>query len=113
MAFGRYILDSDKNPVICLDNFQWNKWMSENDRTIIKTEREDLLISTIFLGSDHGCEGNVLVFETMVFDVNVDSGADKYCDRYGTYQEAVDGHIRTCKMFLTNYTEGDVFVDMI
>jgi hypothetical protein len=46
-------------------------------------------ISTVFLGLDHGLlQSRPLLFETMVFEGELDS----MMDRYGTWNEALEGH---------------------
>lgn len=53
----------------------------------------DIHISTVFLGLNHQYgEGKPLLFETMVFGLN---DGDDMQDRYSTWNEAVDGHLRT------------------
>lgn len=50
-------------------------------------------ISTVFLGIDHAFdEGRPILFETMVFEGH--SFQDLYCERYATYDEAIEGHER-------------------
>lgn len=48
-------------------------------------------VSTVFLVSDHSHSigGRPILFETMIFDSN---GSDMYCQRYSTWDEAVEGH---------------------
>jgi len=56
-------------------------------------------VSTIFLPIDHGYGTNKsLFFETMVFFED-DYPCEEYCERYSTYDEAVEGHNRIAKMF--------------
>lgn len=57
---------------------------------ISKTKINDILISTVFLGTDHNFteKGNPVLFETMVFGGKL----DEECVRYCTYDEAIKGH---------------------
>lgn len=49
-------------------------------------------VSTVWLGIDHNhFGGKPILFETMVFG-HKDSGNDIYCNRYSTWDEAVEGH---------------------
>lgn len=56
---------------------------------------KDVVVSTVFLGLDHGYDGVPKWFETMVF--NHPSGND-WTTRYTTYDEAVEGHERIVSM---------------
>ena len=62
-----YILDG-KTPVPVGDIKQWGQWFEKADRTVKKSTVEDMEISTVFLGMEHGeFEGQPLLFETMIF----------------------------------------------
>ena len=54
-----------------------NKWRSE-----------EVFISTIFLGIDHGFFGNAILFETMIFGGRYEG----YQRRYETFDEAREHH---------------------
>lgn len=54
----------------------------------------DVTVSTVFLGLDHGYNGQVLLFETMIFG----GEHDGYQERYTTWEEAVSGHKIACDM---------------
>lgn len=85
----RYILDGHQ-PVPEPDLLTWATWFEEADRHVRDTKRDDVRVSTVFLGLDHGWDGRKELFETMVF-VN---GADQGCERYATWDEAEAGHQR-------------------
>ena len=72
------------------DLLKWGKWMETADRHVALTERDDVRISTVFLGLDHSLwdGGPPILFETMVF-INGDGGE---MERYATWDEAVEGH---------------------
>lgn len=54
-------------------------------------EINDCDVSTVWLGMNHNYfGGRPLLFETMVFRGN--SGLEEYCERYSTWDEAVEGH---------------------
>jgi len=54
-------------------------------------------ISTVWLGLDHGFGSTLLIFETMIFG-EFDGVAEDYMMRYKTYDEALEGHQRTCEL---------------
>lgn len=65
-----------------------------SNRRVASTYVDHVWISTVFLGIDHGFPENPLaplIFETMVFNAPTDF-AEEYCERYGTWNEAVAGH---------------------
>ena len=88
-GIGKYILDGHK-PVLCDDIMTWGRWFETADRQVRDTARDDVRVSTVFLGLDHGFGGKPELFETMVF-VN---GASVDCERYCTWDEAEAGHER-------------------
>jgi hypothetical protein len=52
---------------------------------------DDVSVSTVWLGMDHGHDGGVpVIFETMVFG----GDHDNYCERYTAETEAYAGHNR-------------------
>jgi hypothetical protein len=89
-----YILKGKE--IIPVDNMlEWTKIFKNNNRVVKYTRYGNILISTVFLGIDHGYESKVpIVFETMVFG----GKHDEYQRRYSTYDEALDGHKEACKL---------------
>ena len=87
-----YILDEDHNPVPC-DMITWARWFETADRHVRDTARDDVRVSTVFLGLNHGDGGRRELFETMLF-VN---GSSEACERYSTWDEAEAGHERWVK----------------
>lgn len=94
---SHYYILRDKEPV-AVEMMEWARWFGDADRHVGETVYEGVLISTIFLGLDHGIGqgGPPLLFETMVF---VDAPAwswaerlDQECQRYCTWDEAALGH---------------------
>lgn len=79
-----------------------NEVAGGNDRTvtrsIVTTEADEkVLISTVYLGIDHGFGGTPLWYETMVFLMDkegkkVEDWCELDCTRYETESEAVEGH---------------------
>ena len=97
----------------CPDIIKWGKWFSENDRTVIRTEKEGYIISTVFMGLDHSFGGGPpLLFESMVFKDET-GGQDHDVFRYSTLEQAKEGHIKMCNKHLSSYTEEDLFLDIL
>lgn len=89
---GLYILDGH-TPVPVDDLGVWGAFMQRGDRHVAKDTIGDILVSTVFLGSDHRWgSGPPVLFETMVFGGDADT--DQYCERYSTWDEATEGHRR-------------------
>ncbi len=88
----KYILEG-KTPVECEDLTTWVKWLESADCGVARTEIDGVKISTIFIAVDHGhCEGEPLLFETMVFGGELDAELR----RYATWDEAEIGHAEMC-----------------
>lgn len=92
---GTYYLNEDKSVVPC-DIKKWSEQFARmtatNNRHVGDDLIDDIWVSTVWLGADHGgIEGKPLLFETMVFPSQT-SPREIYCDRYSTWDEAVQGH---------------------
>jgi hypothetical protein len=85
----QYILVGHQ-PVVCRDLMTWTRWMETADRHVGLTEQGDVMVSTVFLGLDHGWGDRVQLYETMVFAGDHDSDME----RYSTWDEAEAGHKR-------------------
>lgn len=103
MDFGpfrlkHYILDERGEPVET-DLYTWAAWFEDPTNRVIAHDRDesgtrDLLVSTIFLGLDHGYgDGPPVLWETMVLK----GKGDVYCERYTSRAEALAGHRRACQ----------------
>ena len=95
---GFFILDTDGKPQRATLH-QWARWLDGARRTIRRTIINDsecsLLVSSVFLGVDHGGRpGLPLLYETMVFDQGALTQWDDYCARYATRAEVVREHER-------------------
>lgn len=90
-----YILKG-RTPVIEPDLFKWARWMADNTYTVGREDINDICISTVFLGFDHGHieGGDPILFETMVFGGRY----DRYQRRYSTWEKAEEGHQATVEM---------------
>ena len=93
MIGDKYILGRTGEPVVCEDIFEWSKQFEATDRVIDSTAKDDVRVSTVFLGLDHSCgQGRPVLFETMIFGGKHDQWQDRYCTR----AEAVEGHKKAC-----------------
>lgn len=88
---------------------QWAQWYETAERHIAHTEVGEFMVSTIFLGLDHGWAPygrTPILFETMVYGPPVEEeilGKKRmmrqfldYQPRYSTYDEAEAGHHAMC-----------------
>lgn len=89
----------DKTVVPVDDVLEWAEKFEKENRILAQTYTKDgKLISTVFLGLDHNFgAGNPLWFETMIFPS--DSWGEIDCDRYETYDEALEGHKRMVEKY--------------
>lgn len=76
-----------------------NEWTDSwsSDRTVAKDNINGYLISTVYLGVEHGTDtmsGKPLIYETMVFEKG--NSMDKYCQRYDSPEAAKRGHKSIC-----------------
>jgi hypothetical protein len=90
---GRYYILDGHTPVQC-SMMQWAKWFEDSDkRRVAYDVIGDHMVSTIFLGLDHGFDDEAppLIFETMVFNGDESSAA-----RCSTWEQAVAQHAAAC-----------------
>lgn len=74
---------------------EWAKSFSDKSRFIASDYYGDAHVSTVFLGIDHSFfREKPEWFETMIFG----GPHDGYQDRYGTYDDAIDGHALALKI---------------
>lgn len=86
-----YKLDKNNRPIPCKNSNEYMKWETKNlDKKAIRQQHvDDVYISTVFLGLDHGFGGkNPVLWETMIFG----GEHDQYQERYISYQDALEGH---------------------
>lgn len=90
---NNYILDEHGEPRLEPDIRKWAEWFETADRLVARTQIGDVLVSTVFLGSDYnfGGEGLPLPFETMVFGGPLDEEQRRWHRR----TEAEAGHKAT------------------
>ena len=93
---GQYILVNRK-PILCDDFMVWGRWFEKarcTGRRVRQTYINDIRVSTVFLGLDHGWgEGEPILFETMIFGI-LRKGVDEqlYQERCCTHRQALDMH---------------------
>ena len=87
-----------KTPITC-NREEWVKWYEKANRKVALDESDDgsIVVSTVFLGLDHGQPGNSLLFETNVFD----DYESVEITRYGSWDEALEGHRAIAAKFLS------------
>lgn len=93
-----YILNKDHSITKAVSMFDYLGWDSLNKgiKVVGKYETSKYRVSTVFLGLDHSFEGDdsePILFETLVFDGELDGEMD----RYYTWDEAVKGHAKMVK----------------
>lgn len=109
-SLGYY--DRDGNPITLM---QWAELLEggEGIRRVALTEVGPYVVSTVWLGLDHGYgKGHApLIFETMVFpgegwnDPTTPSPAFDYQDRYGTEAQARQGHAEVVTLIMATLSE--------
>lgn len=96
-----YILHG--HDLVCTDAVTWRQWFETEDRVVGRTQvSPSILISTVFVGLDLGCDpDNPLVFETEVIEAGV-SSVDARRVRYSTWSDAELGH----RAIVAKYCDG-------
>ena len=98
-----YTLNEKHIPIRCTDLVYWANWCFDIHNRLVKRDylSNGVLVSTVFLGVAPDVEPSLL-FETMVCG----GPLDRTCERYRTWDQAVDGHDRILdkcrKGFLSN-----------
>lgn len=96
----KYVL-INKKPVQEPDVMKWGKFMSSSDRIVLQESLGEYLISTVFLGLDHGfLTSEPLLFETMIFQ---DKKVLDYQTRCSTYEQAEGQHKEAIKWLAANF----------
>jgi hypothetical protein len=69
----RFILNDAGEPVVEPDLLKWGRWFETGERQVAQDEIGEVMVSTVFLGIDHGFGfligkgGPPILWETMVF----------------------------------------------
>lgn len=90
---GIYILGPDGHPVPCSDVREFGEWFQTADNRIVQQDRvNNLLVSTVFLGFDHGFDdGPPVLWETMVLEAG-EHPLSEMQQRYRSRDDAIRGH---------------------
>ena len=92
---NEYYILKGKKAVPVVDFMTWARWFKEADRTVAKSSKGDMRVSTVFLGLDHQWgNGSPLLFETMIFG----GEHDQYQERCATWEEAEAMHANACEL---------------
>ncbi len=88
-----YILKHRK-PIPCENVIKWGKWFERHySRRVRSTYIQDIWISTVFLGVDHAFDdGELVLFETMIFNKKDDNRVDDIFGRCTTWRQALKMH---------------------
>lgn len=80
----------DKKVVLEPDILAWARWFESANRRVAETviPPNNIRVSTVFLGIDHGWHGKPMWFETMIFG----GKHDEYTTRCETWDEALEMH---------------------
>jgi hypothetical protein len=79
-----------QTPVLEPDLLTWAAWFETDDRIVAQDDAGASVVSTVFLGLDHGSgSGPPLLFETMVFTDGDGGGESRRCS---TWAEAEAQH---------------------
>lgn len=92
-----YILFPDERTPLQVDDvLVWGRWFEENNRLVKQDTKDDVLVSTVFLGIDHSFigDGPPVLWETLVFG----GEHDGEMSRYTSYEEALEGHRLMCEV---------------
>lgn len=101
-----YFLNEDKTYRQC-EVLEWGMQFETMNRHVGDDVIDDKHVSTVWLGLDHNYfGGSPLLLETMVFDGPC-GGRDIYCERYSTWDEAVEGHKRAIQWVLEGCIDDD------
>ena len=112
-----YIFDGDKREAVtCTDIAAWADFMEHGKRVIGRTTiAGTFVVSTVFLGLDHGFGNGIVLYETLIFynpsDVERLVSYDETMRRYGTYQGALGGHEEAIQLVLSALEGTDYVIE--
>jgi len=95
----KYILVGHQ-PVPEPDTLKWGNWIENNNRIVKQDWFFDKVVkvSTVFLGLDHGWNGELQLFETLVFG----GDDDDEMTRCATWWQAEAMHAAMCRQVQTH-----------
>lgn len=88
---------------------EWVVLFESKDRLLYRSENNKYVVSTVFLGLEHGKDGQdrPLIFESMVFGKREDGTCDYLdldCRRTHTLEEITNAHQDLCEKFGVEYS---------
>lgn len=88
-----YILDERGEPIE-VDLMTWARWFEHEDRVVLQEHpARDVLVSTVFLGLDHGFYFDGLPHPPVLWETMIFGGPfDQFQDRYTSRLDALRGH---------------------
>lgn len=86
----KYTINAAGDPVPEPDLMTWARWLETADRKVARDQIGDTVVSTVFLGIDHGhgFTDEPLLYETMIFG----GPHNDYQERCSTKAQALDMH---------------------
>lgn len=93
---GKYVLDDQGNVRPEEDLLKWAEWFEHaQNRVLARDQIGDVLVSTIFLGLDHGLgRGLPVLWETVIFG----GKHHQAMWRYTSWEEAMAGHFQAVNL---------------
>jgi hypothetical protein len=84
--------------------FEWSVCCESIERNLsqdfFECNGNEICISTIWMGLNHSWTHTLLIFETMIFGIEDDEYLKDFQQRYGTLEEAEEGHKRSVSLVL-------------
>jgi hypothetical protein len=88
---------------IPVDRLTWANSFERLHRHVAQSKRDDITVSTVFLGLNHSFGGEEpMLFETMIFGMADDK---EYQTRCSTWEKAEEMHAKACKIAGIEWTK--------
>lgn len=106
-----YMMDGEGNVSPINDPSEWGFWFERADTQVDRTQVGNYVVSTVFLGLDHGfgVSEQPILFETLVFEMDdngeIGNALEHTMCRYCTRDEALAGHAEAVQMMLERGNE--------
>ena len=116
-----YVLDDQNKPVLEPDTLRWGRWLQENweRRNVAQHEVGGYLISTVFLGLDHGFtdQGPPVLWETLVgyyVDTSLGTGLhENELYRHTSHRQAHQAHHELVDRLTRQAAEASALLDRV
>lgn len=88
---------------------RWNELLLSTRRSVRFTTIGNYLVSTVWLGLDHGLGHQPMIYETQVFDARIPDGLGRtvYQQRYPNRDQAEQGHQDAIELTQTIYDRSE------